>query len=171
MCDIAHDDQIDALVAQWAPERPDLDLETMALVARLLGVAKAISARIAALAAEHDLVMGEGDVLFTLRRAGKPYRLSPTALTSSLLVSSGTMTNRLDRLEQRGLIERVPNPADRRGLEVALTARGLELVEDAIGEHVRREQEMLAPVSANERTALTRILRKLGAHLAERPPG
>lgn len=142
----------------------------MALVARLLGVAKAISARIAALAAEHDLVMGEGDVLFTLRRAGKPYRLSPTALTSSLLVSSGTMTNRLDRLEQRGLVERVPNPADRRGLEVALTKRGLALVEDAIGEHVRREQEMLAPLSANERTALTRILRKLGAHLAE-PPG
>src|SRR5262245_9580449 len=114
-------DRIDALVGQWGEERPDLDLDVMALVARLLGVAAVIRARIEALATEYGIGPGEGDILFTLRRAGPPYRLSPSRLAESLLVATGTMTNRLDRLEARGLIERIPNPDDRRSVEIALT--------------------------------------------------
>ena len=162
---MAEPDRVEALVSQWAAERPDLDLETMALAARLLGVGRMIDGRIGALAAEHGMTVGEGDILLTLRRAGAPYRLLPTQLTDSLLVSSGTMTNRLDRLERRGLVERVPNPEDRRSVEIALTDSGRKLVDEVIGEHVAREQEMLAPLSAREREALTRILRKLAAHI------
>jgi DNA-binding MarR family transcriptional regulator len=158
-------DRVEALVSQWEKERPDLDLETMALAARLLGVGRMIDARIGALAAEHEMTVGEGDILLTLRRAGPPYRLLPTQLTDSLLVSSGTMTNRLDRLERRGLIERAPNPGDRRSVEIALTDSGHKLVDAVVGEHVAREQEMLAPLSARERETLTRILRKLAAHI------
>lgn len=162
---MAQPDRVEVLVSQWERERPDLDLETMALAARLLGVGRMIDARIGALAAEHEMTMGEGDILLTLRRAGDPYRLLPTQLTDSLLVSSGTMTNRLDRLERRGLVERVPNPEDRRSVEIALTGSGRELVDAVVGEHVAREQEMLAPLSPRERETLTRILRKLAAHL------
>jgi DNA-binding MarR family transcriptional regulator len=158
-------DRVDALVSQWQAERPDLDLDTMALAARLLGVGRMIDARIGALAAEHGMNVGEGDILLTLRRAGAPHRLSPTQLTDSLLVSSGTMTNRLDRLERRGLVERVPNPEDRRSVAIALTESGRQLVDEVLGEHVAREQEMLAPLSARERETLTRILRKLAAHI------
>ncbi|HEX6152201.1 MAG TPA: MarR family transcriptional regulator [Solirubrobacterales bacterium] len=162
---MARPDRVEALVSQWEKERPDLDLETMALAARLLGVGRMIDARIGALAAEHEITVGDGDILLTLRRSGRPYRLLPTQLTESLLVSSGTMTNRLDRLERRGLVERVPNPEDRRSVEIALTDRGLELVDAVVGEHVAREQEMLAPLSPRERETLTRILRKLAAHI------
>jgi DNA-binding MarR family transcriptional regulator len=162
-------DRIDALVSQWQVERPDLDLEAMALVARMLGVSRLIGARIGALAAEQGLTVGEGDVLLTLRRAGRPHRLSPTALSGSLLVSSGAMTNRLDKLEARGLIERSPNPDDRRATDIVLTAAGLDLVERLVGEHVAGETEMLAPLSATERRNLTRTLRKLEAHLKDSP--
>jgi DNA-binding MarR family transcriptional regulator len=162
---MARPDRVEALVSQWEKERPDLDLETMALAARLLGVGRMIDARIGALAAEHEMTLGDGDILLTLRRSGRPYRLLPTQLTESLLVSSGTMTNRLDRLERRGLVERVPNPEDRRSVEVALTERGRKLVDAVVGEHVAREREMLAPLSPRERETLTRILRKLAAHI------
>ncbi|HKO38695.1 MAG TPA: MarR family transcriptional regulator [Solirubrobacterales bacterium] len=162
---MARPDRVAALVSQWEKERPDLDLETMALAARLLSVGRMIDARIGALAAEHEMTVGEGDILLTLRRSGPPYRLLPTQLTESLLVSSGTMTSRLDRLERRGLVERVPNPEDRRSVEIALTESGRKLVDAVVGEHVAREQEMLAPLSSRERDSLTRILRKLAAHI------
>ncbi len=158
-------DRTAALVSQWQAERPDLDLETMGLVARLLTVARLIEARIGALAAEHGLTVGEGDLLFTLRRAGAPFRLSPTRLAEALLVSSGTVTNRLDNLERRGLIERSPNPDDRRAVDIVLTPAGLELVEAAVGEHVAREAEMVAPLGAGDRRALARALGKLEKHL------
>jgi DNA-binding MarR family transcriptional regulator len=158
-------DRIDRLVGQWAAERPDLDLDTMGLVARLLHVARLAGMRIDAFAASQGLTRGEGDVLFTLRRAGPPYRLSPSALAESLLVATGTMTNRLDNLERRGVVRRIPNPEDRRGLDVELTPMGRKAVDRAVTAHVAREQEMLAPLSAREREQLTRITRKLIAHL------
>jgi DNA-binding MarR family transcriptional regulator len=162
---VAQTDRIDELVAQWHAERPDLDVEVMAVVARLLAVGALIGRRLDAFAAEHGLDRGQGDVLFTLRRAGKPYRLSPSGLAQSLLVTSGTMTNRLDRLEQRGLITRVPNPSDRRGLDVQLTDQGFRLVEELVGEHVENERRMLEPLGARDREQLVRITRKLLAHL------
>lgn len=162
-------DRIDELAAQWGRERPDLAPEVMALVARLLRVATLIGQRIDALAGRHGLSRADGDVLFTLRRAGEPYRLSPSLLSRSLLVASGTMTNRLDRLERRGLVTRVPNPDDRRGLDVQLTPEALDLVDAAVGEHVANEERMLEPLSGEEREQLAALTRKLLAHLEGEP--
>jgi DNA-binding MarR family transcriptional regulator len=111
--------------------------------------------------------VGEADVLLTLRRSGDPYRLSPTALADSLLISTGAMTNRLDRLEARGLVKREPHPSDRRSLEIALTTKGRKLVDDVVAGHVENERRMLSPLNDEEREQLTRILRKLLAHLGE----
>src|SRR5690606_38129730 len=108
---------------------------------------------------------GQGDVLFTLRRSGPPYRLSPGALTANLLVTTGTMTNRIDRLEARGLVRRLPHPDDRRSVVVELTPEAVELVDRAIERHVASEQEMIAPLTERDRAELRRILRKLLAHL------
>lgn len=154
-------DEVDRLIAGWARERPDLDLDAMGTVARLLRAAGLVSEAIEALAAEHGLQVPEGDILFSLRRSGAPYRLSPAALSEALLVSSGTLTNRLDRLERKGLIERIPHPTDRRSVEVALTARGFELADGVVGEHVERERRMLAGLGPTERAKLDGALRKL----------
>src|SRR5919106_2838251 len=103
-----HDsDRLDALVGQWKQVRPDLDVDVMAEVARVLLVGRLMGNRLAARAADHGLQVGEGDVLFTLFRAGPPHRLSPTQLADSTLVTTGTMTNRLDRLEERGFVRRL----------------------------------------------------------------
>jgi DNA-binding MarR family transcriptional regulator len=161
---MANPDRIDALVSQWAEAHPDLDLATMALAARLMGAGALIRARVAEMARGHGLSVEEGDILFTLRRAGAP-GLSPTALTSSLLVSSGTMTNRLDHLEAKGLVERVPNPEDRRAVEIVLTRKGTKLVDKAVFEHVAGEADALAVLSDAERKRLDATLRKLIAHL------
>jgi DNA-binding MarR family transcriptional regulator len=158
-------DQIDALVGQWAGERPDLDLETMATVARVMEVARAIEARIKEMAREYGVDLAEGDVLFTLRRSGPPYRRSPSEISAALLVSSGTLTSRLDRLEGKGLIRRVPHPSDRRSTQVELTEVGRRAVDAAISRHVANEQEMLETLSAREREQLDRLHRKLLAHL------
>ncbi len=158
-------DRLDALVDQWRAVRPDLEVDVMAEVARVLHVARLMSERLAALAAEHDLQTGEGDVLFTLFRAGPPHRLSPTELADSTLVTTGTMTNRLDKLEARGLVRRIPNHDDRRSLAVELTAAGRRMVDRLVGEHVANEQQMLSGLSEREREQLTRLTRKLLAHL------
>ena len=160
-------DRLDELAEQWLTQRPDLgDVDVMALVGRLLVVAALIGKRLEAFAAEHGLQVGEADVLFTLRRAGEPYRLTPSRLSESLLVSSGTLTSRIDRLEAQNLIRRVPHAHDRRSTEIELTPEGRELVDAAVAEHVANEHEMLAPLTPREREALVRITRKLLAHLA-----
>ena len=161
-----NDDEVGRRVAQWAAERPDLDLRTMATVARLLNVASQIQGRLAGFAAEYGLSIPEGDVLFTLRRAGPPYRLAPSAIAESLLVPSGTMTNRLDRLEHRGMIERVPHPTDRRSMEVQLTKSGRELADEAVTGHVANEQQILEPLSERDRATLDRLTSTLLEHLA-----
>ncbi len=161
----ADHDRLDNLAAQWKAERPDLDSSVMALVGRLLVVGELMGRGIDRMAAEHGLDRGQGDVVLTLRRSGEPYRLSRSQLVKLLSVTSGTMTNRLDQLEERGLVERVPNPNDRRGMNVQLTAEGLNLVESLIGEHVANEERMLAPLNRRERNELAALTRKLLAHL------
>lgn len=157
-------DEVDRLIAGWERERPDLDLAPMGTIARLLRAAGLAMASLEETAASHGLQVPEGDILFSLRRAGEPYRLAPAALSEALLVSSGTLTNRLDRLERKGLIERVPHPTDRRSTEVALTGSGFELVEGVVGEHVENERRMLAGLSAEERRRLDGLLRRLLAN-------
>jgi DNA-binding MarR family transcriptional regulator len=158
-------DRIDSLVAQWADVHPDLDLETMALVQRLDTTAQLMRKRIGDLAGAYGVSIEEGDILFTIRRAGAP-GLSPTALTDSLMVSSGTMTNRLDHLERKGLIERVPNAEDRRAVQIELTRKAVKLVDKAVVAHVENEVEMLSVLTEAERRRLDATLRKLLAHLA-----
>jgi len=155
------ENRVTRLVGQWAAERPDLDLRTMATVARLLTAAELADASIQALAGDHGLTRDEGDVLFALRRSGAPYRLLPSQLSAALLVSSGTMTGRLDRLERRGAIRRVPSPTDRRSVLIELTPEALAAVDRAVERHVAGEAEFLAPLTAKDRDALDRILDKL----------
>jgi DNA-binding MarR family transcriptional regulator len=154
-------DRIGVLVEQWAAERPDLDLASMATVARALTLGRIIESQLASLASSYGLSVAEGDLLFTLRRAGTPYRMLPSQLSASLLVSSGTMTSRLDRLESRGLLRRVSNPTDRRSVVVELTDDGLRIADEGVTRHVLAETKMLASLSDRERATLDRLLSKL----------
>lgn len=159
------DDEIQRLVEQWRPERPDLDLDAMATIARLMALGRLLDGVTGELAAEHGLQPPEGDVLFTLRRSGAPYRLSPSAISESLLVSSGTLTSRLDRLERKGLVKRVPHPEDRRSVEVELTPKALKLVDETVTVHVRNETRILEALSERERATLDRAASKLIARI------
>jgi DNA-binding MarR family transcriptional regulator len=111
--------------------------------------------------AAHDLDGWEFDVLAALRRAGKPYMLSPGALVAQTLVTSGTMTNRVDRLESRGLVTRAPDPSDRRGVRVRLTSSGREAVDSALADLLRSEQDLLAALSSRQQEQLSGLLRLL----------
>ena len=158
---MAEKDKVEALIDQWRRERPDLDPSVMASVGRLLRTAALLNAELDAFAAEHGLNRGEADVLMTLRRAGEPYRLSPSALARSLLLTPGGMTARLDRLERDGLIRRLPNPDDRRAIEVELTAAASEQIDAIVPEHIANEQRLLSPLTNRERADLDRLLTKL----------
>ena len=155
-------DWVDRVAAQWARERPDLGLLPMEVIGRLSGAATLISRdRLAPLFAAHGLQVGEFDVIATLRRAGKPYRLTPTALYESLMMSSGGMTARLDRLEKAELVERRKHPTDRRGTLVALTKKGRALIDEAYDAHAANEAEVLSALSKAEQKQLDALLTKL----------
>lgn len=148
-------------VAQWQREMPDLDLLPMEVVGYLKTTQALTQERLQVFFKSHGLQAGEFDVLATLRRAGAPYRLGPTQLFETLMISSGGMTSRLDRLEKAGLIVRSPNPEDRRGTLVSLTDKGLALMERMIPEHVENEAKMLAALSREEQETLSELLGKL----------
>src|SRR3954453_22935528 len=122
-------DDIDRLVAQWGEERPDLDLVTMARVARLIELGHTFGEEVSSTGASYGISIAEGAILFALRRSGAPYRLAPSQISEALLVPSGTLTSRLDRLEARGAIRRVPPPADRPSMEGQLPGGGRQLVD------------------------------------------
>lgn len=154
-------DRVDALIAQWRRERPDLDPSPMAVIGRTLRVARAWSAAVEGLFAERfGLQPGWFDVLSALRRAGPPFALSPTALSDSLMITSGGTTKRLDRMEAAGLVARRPDPEDRRGILVELTQRGREIIDAAVEAHLANEERLLAGLSPRERETLERLLRK-----------
>ena len=147
---------------QWQRELPQLDTRAMQVVGQLGTVAQLMARDwLNPLFAEHGLQPGEFDVLATLRRSGAPYALTPTALYEAAMLSSGGMTNRIDRLETAGLIERQKHPTDRRGVLVALTSEGRELIDKLVLLHVANEQRMLAPLTAREQTQLGQLLAKL----------
>jgi DNA-binding MarR family transcriptional regulator len=154
-------DHVERVVDQWRRERPDLDLSAMAVLSRLWRFARRADAQVERGFAEHGLQPGWFDVLATLRRAGSPYELTPTRLLESAMVSSGGMTKRLDRLAEAGLVERRPDPEDRRGVRVRLTRQGLRIVNQAVEAHVERERELLAALTPRERDQLDELLRKL----------
>lgn len=156
-------DEVDRLVGAWARERPDLDVRPLEVLSRVTRLARHLDRARRTSFAAHDLDLWEFDVLAALRRAGRPYVLSPGQLVDQTMVTSGTMTNRVDRLETRGLVQRLPDPADRRGVHVRLTPRGRERVDSALADLLHRERDLLRGLSRNDRDALSTLLRKLVA--------
>lgn len=160
-------DKIDTITAQWRAERPDLaqymsdGLVAMALIGRLKNSAMLIERQLESVFLEFGLNSGEFDVLATLLRSGKPYTLSPTELYQAMMISSGTMTHRLKRLEQQELITRTPNPEDSRSLLVRLSPKGYELINQAIIAHITNESAILAGLKDDEKQALDKGLRAL----------
>jgi DNA-binding MarR family transcriptional regulator len=154
-------DEVDELVEAWARERSDLDLGPVEVFSRISRLARHLDlARRRAFTA-HGIESWEFDVLAALRRAGAPYELSPGRLVRETLVTSGTMTNRVDRLAGRGLVERLPDPRDRRGVLVRLTPEGKATVDGAFTALLAAERTLLADLPARERTRLAGLLRTL----------
>jgi DNA-binding MarR family transcriptional regulator len=154
-------DEVDDLVEAWARERADLDLAPVEVFSRIYRLSRHLDLARKEAFAEHEIESWEFDVLAALRRAGAPYELSPGRLLKQTLVTSGTMTNRVDRLAARGLVERRPDPDDRRGVIVRLTREGKATVDAAFGALVARERDLLAGLPARERKQLAGLLRTL----------
>ena len=157
----AERDHVDNLVEQWTRERPDLDLAPMATIGRLGRLHALASRSIAEVFAGHGMQIGEFDVLAALRRSGEPFVMKPTELARALMLSPAGMTNRVDRLEAAGWIERRSDPDDRRSSLVQLTDEGRRVVDGAVTDHVANEARLLAALSPTDRAALDRILRVL----------
>ncbi|WP_175411983.1 MarR family winged helix-turn-helix transcriptional regulator [Streptomyces sp. TRM64462] len=155
-------DPVDAITAQWAVVRPDLDTVPMAVFGRIYRLAHTVGERMDRAYAAHGISRGEFDVLATLRRSGEPYTLSPRQLAATLMLTSGGMTGRLDKLERAGLLRRSPDPHDRRGLRVTLSERGLALVDEAVTAGLAVQREALeAALDEREAQQLAGLLRKL----------
>lgn len=155
------DDEVDRLVAAWRAERPDLDVEPLQVLSRVSRLARHLDLARKAAFTEHGLEVWEFDVLSALRRAGESQELSPGRLLRATLVTSGTMTNRIDRLAAAGLVTRKTDPRDRRGVRVRLTDEGRRRVDGAMAGLLRREQELLARLAAAQRGTLAELLRTL----------
>ncbi|MEM7798592.1 MAG: MarR family transcriptional regulator [Chloroflexota bacterium] len=161
-------DQVDAILAQWKRERPDLDTSPMAALGRISRASQYIEKALRKNFRQYGLSNADFDVLATLRRSGEPFELTPTDLFSALMLTSGTMTNRLDRLEEAGFVSRRPNPQDRRGILVGLTQAGKRLIDSAVETHLTQEEALLSHLSADEISDLSRLLRKLLLALGDR---
>jgi len=161
-CLVVRDD-LDRILEQWATERPDLDTSPMGIIGRIARLARVHDRAVGAVLAKHELTPDEFDVIATLRRHGPPFQLTPTQLRGSMMVTSATMTHRLDKLEERGLVLRQGDPRDRRSVLVGLTAKGRKLVDRAVADHVANEHRLLASLSTHEREQLASLLRRLSA--------
>jgi DNA-binding MarR family transcriptional regulator len=160
-----HEDHVSNILAQWAAERPDLDASPIGIVGRISRLSLVVDKELEPVFAQFGLNHWSFDMLATLRRAGAPYRLSPTELCRSMMLTSGTMTNRIDRLTEKGFVRRVPDPEDRRGILVELTEQGRELIDNALISHVANEARLLHPLSSEEQHTLAVLLRKWLASL------
>lgn len=159
-------DEVDELVEAWARERDDLDLAPVEVFSRLTRLARLLDLERRAAFAAVDVEPWEFDVLAALRRAGRPYQLTPGALLRQTLVTSGTMTNRVDRLVARGLVDRLPDPRDRRGVLVRLTPSGRRAVDAAFEALLDRERSLLASLPPADRDTLAALLKQLMGPLA-----
>ncbi|GAA4953772.1 MULTISPECIES: MarR family transcriptional regulator [Streptomonospora] len=160
-------DEVDGLVEAWRAERPDLDIEPLQVLSRVSRLARHLDRARRAVFTEHDLEPWEFDVLAELRRSGPPYELSPGRLLRATLVTSGTMTNRIDRLADAGLVRRGPDPADKRGVLVRLTPEGRERVDGALAALLSYEESLLTGVSRRDRQSLAALLRSVLSPLDE----
>lgn len=154
-------DDVDRIIEAWGREAPELDVRPLAVLSRVTRLARRLDLIRKEAFAAHSLDNWEFDVLASLLRAGPPYELSPGQLISMTLSTSGTMTNRIDRLTQRNLVTRLPDKKDRRGVRVRLTAEGQELVRRALEDLLFEERKILAVLDAGEREGLASKLRRL----------
>lgn len=157
-------DRVDEIVKQWQAQRPDLDTSGMAVIGRLSRLDKLIRPLLDDVFADHGLESWEFDVLATLFRCGEPHQLTPGQLLESTMVTSGAMTNRLDRLEQRGLVTRTKSPDDGRQVLVSLTTTGRSTVDAAVTDHASNERRIVEALGPRQQQQLVGLLRQL--HLA-----
>ncbi|POX64959.1 MarR family transcriptional regulator [Streptomyces sp. Ru62] len=162
-------DPVDAIIEQWAHVRPDLDTRAMEVFGRIFRLSRAMGDRMERAYKPYGISRGEFDVLATLRRSGEPYTLSPRELSATLMLTTGGMTGRLDKLERAGLLRRSPDPHDRRGLRVTLTEEGLRLIDEAVGAGLAQESAALSALDPEEAGRLAGLLRKLLDATAEQP--
>ena len=158
-----HEDEVDRIIAAWTRVRPDLDVSPLAVLSRVSRLDRHLDLARRGAFARNELEPWEFDVLAALRRAGEPHVLSPGALVTQTMVTSGTMTNRIDRLEARGLVERAPSPEDRRGVLVRLTESGLARVDAAFSDLLAVEHTVLQALDPADEHAMADLLRRLVA--------
>jgi DNA-binding MarR family transcriptional regulator len=163
-------DHVSTILDQWRSQRPDLDVSPVAVFGRISRIERHKSTALRELYKRHDCDAGEYDVLAALRRTGPPHRLTPTELARTVLVNSATMTERLTRLEQRGLIRRTRSDRDRRSVSVGLTDRGRDLIDGAVEDLLAIESRLLAGLTAADQRSLARLLAKLAADLDAKAP-
>jgi DNA-binding MarR family transcriptional regulator len=161
-------DHVAALLDAWRDEQPGLDVSPVAVFGRITRVERYLATALREVYHRHRIDAGEYDVLAALRRSGPRYRLTPTELSRSVLVTSATMTERLDRLQRSDLITRRPAAHDRRSVLVELTPAGRELIDRAIADLLSAEASLLDALPAGDRTALAGLLGKLAASLEHR---
>ncbi|MFF7276724.1 MarR family transcriptional regulator [Streptomyces griseorubiginosus] len=154
-------DAVDAIIDQWAAVRPDLDTKAMEVFGRIYRLGRAMGDRVEQAYAPYGISRGEFDVLATLRRAGEPYTLSPRQLSSTLMLTTGGMTGRLDKLERAALLRRSPDPHDRRGLQVTLTDKGLSVIDEAVEAGLTVQTQALATLTEDRAAQLADLLREL----------
>ena len=153
-------DHVDKILEQWRKERPELVIEPMGTIGRINRLHQHLMQGMSKTWAAHGLNAASFDVLATLRRSGPPYALSPGDLMATTMVTSGTMTNRIDQLQKADLIERVRNPADGRGFLVSLSKKGFDLIDAAVTEHVTTQERLVSVLSDAERLQLDALLKK-----------
>ncbi|WP_321391982.1 MarR family transcriptional regulator [Emcibacter sp.] len=152
-------DHVDKIIEQWKRERPDLDVGPMELIGRVKRISQHLSRGMEKNYAAHGLTASGFDVLATLRRSGKPYALSPGDLMAATMVTSGTMTNRIDQLAKEGLVERIRSEEDKRSFLISLTEKGGALIDKVLQDHVITQQELVAGLSEKERVELNELLK------------
>lgn len=157
---------IEDIRAQWAKQRPDIDTAPMGVIGRVIRLSALYSEEMGKTFATHGLSAASFDVLATLLRSGPPHALSPNQLLATMMVTSGTMTNRIDQLEKEGLVARIPNPEDKRSVHVKLTANGIRKIDAAVSDHVAVQKRLVEGLSEMDRTELNAILDKCLACLA-----
>lgn len=154
-------DRVDAITDQWRTQRPDLDPTPMGVVGRISRAAHFLERGLGEYFGSRGLQRWEFDVLATLRRSGRPYQLTAGQLVQEMMVTSGAVTNRIDRLVERGLVTRETDPDNRRSVLITLTDAGLGLVDEVVVGHLGNEDRLLSPLTAREREQLAALLRKL----------
>lgn len=164
-------DMVDLITSQWRSARPDVDVSPIHVIGRISRLSRLIDRRLAENFARHRLESWEYDVLATLRRSGAPYELAAGDLVRQTMVTTGAITNRIDRLERRGLVERGASPLDRRKVIVRLTRAGVQLVDEVVATHMATERALLGALTARQRRELAALLRATLLHLGDGADG